>query len=88
MNEEEDTPNGEFRGESAIFQYNVDLTGSILVRSLLPGQFGEEIEMDAEDLINFIAEAYVRPRLIECIKKTPAKDLLLNQLHPLDDGVL
>ena len=81
MNEDGDTPMGEFKGGTANFQYNRDLTGFVAISNAL----GSEIEIDMEDLVNFVAEVYVRPRLIKCINATPPRDLLLNQLNPLGD---
>jgi len=71
----------EYEGRTATFQYNLSDTykGMVVIHSIL----GEEIEVSMEDLVEFMAEAYVRPRLIRCINGTSAEDLLLNQLEPL-----
>ena len=73
-----------YEGRTATFQYEnesgdkvKDFKGNIIIHSIL----GEEVEVDAEDIIEFIAEQYVRPKLIKCIEQTPSKDLLLNQLN-------
>jgi hypothetical protein len=67
-------------GRTATFLYNKNLAGVVIVQSIL----GDEIEVDGDDLLTFVAEAYVRPRLIKCVEETDAKELLLNQLDPLD----
>ena len=64
---------------TATFQYSPDLTGIVAIQDIAGG----EVEVDMDDLISFVAEAYVRKTLIKCIEATPAKDLLLNQLNPL-----
>ena len=65
---------------SATFMYNKDLAGIVMIQDIQ----GNEVEVDGEDLLTFIAESYVRPKLIQSIEETPPEDLLLNQLTILE----
>lgn len=67
-------------GRTASFLYNKNLAGIVVIKDI----FDNELEIDGMDFIDFIAEAYVKPNLIQSIKETPPKDLLLNQLTLLE----
>ncbi len=63
-------------GRTATFLYNKNLDGIVIINDIQGG----EIEVSGEDLIIFLAEAYIKPKLIQSIEETTPKDLLLNQL--------
>lgn len=67
-------------GRTATFLYNKNLAGIVIINDIQGG----EVEVSSEDLIAFMAEAYVKPKLIKSIEETPPEDLLLNQLSILD----
>jgi hypothetical protein len=66
-------------GRTATFMYNKNLDGIVIINDIQGG----EVEVSGEDLIIFMAEAYVKPRYIQSIEETPPEDLLLNQLTVL-----
>jgi hypothetical protein len=67
-----------FDGKTTTFFYDND-TGMVLIQ----GGFEPEIQVDVQDLISFISEVIVRPKLIEVIKNAEPIDLLLGQFNPL-----
>ena len=69
-----------FMTDNVIFHYNSDFSGNVIVtdkKSLL----GDTMEIPAQDFLKFVADAYVRPKLITCIEQTPAEDLLINLIN-------
>lgn len=63
-------------GRTATFLYNKNLAGIVIINDIQGG----EVEISGEDLIAFMAEAYVKPKMIKAIEETNPKDILLNQL--------
>ena len=68
----------EFKGKSTSFAYEEDI-GIVHIQ----GAFGPEAEVDIDDILAFVAEVIVRPKLIEVIKNAEPNDLLLGQFNPL-----
>ena len=66
-------------GITGTFLYNPDLAGIVIIQDIQ----GNEVEIDGMDLLTFVAESYVRPKLMKCVEETSVKDLLLNQLDPI-----
>jgi len=65
--------------DTATFVYD-DLTSTVRINNIL----GQELEVQMEDLVKFVAEAFVRPSLIKIIENANEKDLLLGQFNPLE----
>ena len=73
-----------FKTDNLIFQYNEDFSGEIVITNNTPSD-GRQLlskwtSIPAEDLLVFLAEAYVRPKMLSAIEQTPPLDLLLNQI--------
>jgi hypothetical protein len=75
-----------YDGKTCTILYNKKLIEAILIKSNLPhdriGLDRGEIQVDPMDIIEFVAETYVKPKLIQRIKNTPALDILINQITP------
>lgn len=65
-----------FKTATAIFDFADDFSGSMLItEKRCPEKI---IEIDAKDLLEFIAQSYVKPRVISGIQQASIDDLLLS----------
>jgi len=69
-----------FMTDNVIFHYNSDFSGNVVV-TYRKALLSDTIEIPAQDFLKFVADAYVRPKLISCIEQTPAEDLLINLIN-------
>lgn len=66
-----------FDTDNFTFHYYPNFSGDVLIEN---HQDGLTMCVPGDDLLQFIADAYVRPKMISAIEQTPAPDLLMNQL--------
>lgn len=75
-----------YKGKTCFIHYPENLVGEIIIKSNLPcervGLDRREIQVNITDILEFVAEIYVKPKLIQCIKNTPPLGILLNQINP------
>lgn len=74
-----------FNGETVVFEYNEDFSGNVIIRNKNSLSCDNcAVVIPSNDILAFVAEAYVRPSLIKSIQITKPNDLLLNQLDILE----
>jgi hypothetical protein len=63
-----------FKGSrGAIFNYNGDFSGEIIVKDVT----GNEVIIDSDDILDFVAHCYVQPRRIEKLEQSDSRELLI-----------
>ena len=69
-----------FTTDSFTFYYNENFEGDITIECHQISDGAATMRIPGADLLQFVADAYVRPKMISAIEQTPASDLLMNQL--------
>lgn len=65
-----------FKTGTAIFDFADDFSGSMIItEKRCPERI---IEIDAKDLLEFVAQKYVKPRIIASIENASIDDLLVS----------
>lgn len=76
----------EYKGKTCSIHYNENLIGDLIIKSYHCGySLGldkGEVQIDINDILEFVAEKYIKPKLIQCIENTPPLDILTNQINP------
>jgi hypothetical protein len=70
--------------DGVTFTYNEDFSGNVTISSdVIPTESlgNGVVVIPASSLIEFIADAYVRPFMVKSIEQTPAEDLLKQMLE-------
>jgi hypothetical protein len=63
-----------FKGDKGtIFNYNEDFSGDIIVKDVT----GNEVTIDGNDILDFVAHCYVQPKRIEKLEQSDSIELLV-----------
>jgi hypothetical protein len=78
-----------YEGKTCTIHYPENHEGETIIHSKLPhdriGLDRGEILVNSEDILEFVAKTYVKPKLIQCIENTPPLDMLINQISPNEE---